>query len=323
MRKFLYEYLLRSVRLKLDMAPAVLVSPYRIAKEFLVFKTTLLYQLKSAILISLGILSASFGLESFLLPSQFIDGGVVGVSLMVNQKMGISLSVLLVLLNLPFIALGYQQFGRTFAIKSTLAIIGLAAVVALVHFPVITSDKLLVAAFGGVFLGAGIGLVMRGGAVIDGTEILAIYTGRKTGLTVGDVILVFNVIIFFTAAYVLTPESAMYSMLTYFAASKMVDFIVEGIEEYIGVTIISTHFEEIQEMIINKMKRGVTVYSGVGGYGKSGPKPHHRDILFSVVTRIELATLKSEVEKIDPNAFIVLTNVLDAKGGMMKKRALK
>jgi uncharacterized membrane-anchored protein YitT (DUF2179 family) len=305
------------------MASSVLVSPYRIAKEFLIFKLTLLYRLRSTILIALGILSAGFGLQGFLLPSHFIDGGVVGISLMVNSTTGFSLSILLVLLNLPFIVIGYHQFGKAFALKSVLAIIGLALAVAMVQYPVVTSDKLLVASFGGIFLGAGIGLVMRGGAVIDGTEILAIYLGKKSGLTVGDVILLFNIVIFATAAYILTPEAAMYSMLTYFAASKMVDFIVEGIEEYIGVTIISTHHAEIQDMIVQKMKRGITVYSGTGGHGKTGPQAHQREILFSVVTRIELASLKAEVEKIDPNAFIVLTNVLDAKGGMMKKRALK
>jgi len=271
----------------------------------------------------MGILSAGLGLKGFLLPNHFIDGGVTGISLIVNAVSGVPLSILLLLINLPFILLGFSQIGQSFALKSILAITGLALAVAIIQYPVVTSDKLLVAAFGGFFLGAGIGLAMRGGAVIDGTEVLAIYVGKKTGLTIGDVILIFNILIFSTAAYVLSLESALYSMLTYISASKTVDFIIEGIEEYIGVTIISSHHEEIRRMIIEKIRRGVTVYSGKRGFGKTGEKPNQSDIIFTVVTRLEIAKLHSEVNKIDPNAFVVMTNVLDARGGMIKKRPLK
>lgn len=323
MHKFLYNYLIRSVRRKLGMIPTIRVSRYRIAREFLRFRTTVKYWFRSAIMVGIGILSAGFGLQGFLLPSHFIDGGVMGISLMVHQTVGLSLSIALVVFNAPFIALGYFQFGASFALKSILAIIGLAAAVAIIEFPVVTSDKLLVAAFGGIFLGSGIGFAMRGGAVIDGTEVLAIYISRRTGISIGDIILVFNVLIFITAVYILSAEAAMYSMLTYFAASKMVDFVVEGFEEYIGVTIISTHHEEVQEMIMTKMKRGVTVYKGHGGFGKSGYSEHNRDILFSVITRIELPKFRAEIGKIDPNVFFVLSNVLDVKGGIVKQRPLK
>ena len=323
MRKFVYNLLVRSLSRRFGEASTIVVTPYRLAKEFLIFKANVGYWIRSIFLVALGILSAGLGLKGFLLPNHFIDGGVTGISLIVNATTQIPLPILLIVINLPFILLGLSQIGRSFAIKSILAIAGLALAVAVIQYPVVTTDKLLVAAFGGFFLGAGIGLAMRGGAVIDGTEVLAIYVGKKTGLTIGDVILIFNVLIFSTAAYVLSLEAALYSMLTYISASKTVDFIIEGIEEYIGVTIISSHHEEIRQMIIEKMRRGVTIYNGKKGFGKSGEKPNQSDIIFTVVTRLEIAKLKSEVEKIDPNAFVFMTNVLDAKGGMIKKRQLK
>ena len=323
MRKFVYNLLVRSLSRRFGEASTIVVTPYRLAKEFLIFKANVGYWIRSIFLVALGILSAGLGLKGFLLPNHFIDGGVTGISLIVNATTQIPLPILLIVINLPFILLGLSQIGRSFAIKSILAIAGLALAVAVSQYPVVTTDKLLVAAFGGFFLGAGIGLAMRGGAVIDGTEVLAIYIGKKTGLTIGDVILIFNVLIFSTAAYVLSLEAALYSMLTYISASKTVDFIIEGIEEYIGVTIISSHHEEIRQMIIEKMRRGVTIYNGKKGFGKSGEKPNQSDIIFTVVTRLEIAKLKSEVEKIDPNAFVFMTNVLDAKGGMIKKRPLK
>ncbi len=194
--------------------------------------------------------------------------------------------------------------------------------VAFVHFPAITHDKLLVAVFGGFFLGAGIGLAVRGGAVIDGTEVLAIFLSRKLGTTIGDIIIGINIVVFSTAAYLINIETALYAMITYLSASKTLDFIIEGIEEYTSVTIISSHSEQIREMIINKMGRGVTLYSGKGGFGKSG-QTRNVDIVFTVITRLELNKLKTELVKIDPNAFIVMSSVKDTKGGMIKKRPLK
>jgi len=211
--------------------------------------------------------------------------------------------------------------GKVFAIKTMLAISGLALVLATVHFPDVTQDKLLVAVFGGFFLGAGIGLAVRGGAVIDGTEVLAIFLSRKLGTTIGDIIIVINVVIFSAAAYFLSIEIALYSMITYVAASRTLDFIVEGIEEYIGVTIISAHSEKIRHMIMDQLGRGLTVYSGRRGYGKRG-EAKEIDIVYTVVTRLELNKLNSEIEKIDSNAFVVMSSVKDTKGGMLKKRPL-
>ena len=242
---------------------------------------------------------------------------------MIAEITKVHLSLLILIINIPFIALGFTQISKPFAIKSILAIVGLSVVIATINYPLITSDKLLVAVFGGFFLGAGIGLSIRGGGVIDGTEILAIYLSKKTGFTIGDIILVFNILIFSVAAYLLSIETALYSILTYLAASKTVDFAVEGVEEYTGVTIISVKSEEIRLMIIEKLGRGVTIYNGKRGFGKRGDSLNHTDIVYTVITRLEIARLQSEIDKIDKNAFIIMSSVKDTKGGMIKKRPLK
>ena len=292
------------------------------AKAFRKFKLLMKREVISAFGITLGVFSASFGLKSFLLPNDFIDGGITGVSLLVSAVTGWKLPILIVLLNVPFIILGYKQIGRNFMIKTMLGIVGLGLCVAFVDFPTLTADKLLVAVFGGFFLGAGIGLAMRGGGVIDGTEVMAISLSKSTSLTIGDVILVANVGIFSVAAWLLSLETALYSILAYLSASKTVDFIIEGIEEYTGVTIISAHTEEIRIMITENLGRGVTIYKGTRGYGKTGDKKGDIDILYSVITRLEVARLNTEIEKIDPAAFVIMTSIKDTRGGMIKKRTL-
>ncbi len=279
-------------------------------------------QIKDLVLLSLGVASAAIGLKGFLLPNGFLDGGAMGVSLLLEILTGVDLSLLIVLVNLPFIAIGYWQVSGEFAFKSTVAIVALAVLVHVVQLPIFTTDKLLIAVFGGFFLGAGIGFAIRGGAVIDGTEVLAIYMSRRTSITVGDFIAVFNVVLFSGAIFLTDMETAMYAMLTYFAASKTVDFLIHGIEEYIGVTIVSSHAEVICDAITNNLGRGVTTYKSEAGHGKSGRVREERLVLFCVVTRLEVTRLVLEVEKIDPNAFIVQHPIRDTKGGMIKKRPL-
>lgn len=271
----------------------------------------------------LGVLSAGFGLRSFLMPNGFIDGGVMGISLLANRETEIGLSILIVVINIPFLLLGYRQISRSFSIRSILAITALALAVALIPYPVITNDNLLVSVFGGFFLGLGIGLTIRGGGVIDGTEVLAIYLNRRTSLSVGDFILIFNIFIFAIAAYLLSIEVALYSILTYLSASKTVDFILEGIEEFTGVTIISNRSRQITEMIQNQLGRGLTIYTGKKGFGKSGESANTSDIIFTVITRLEVNRLTSEIEKIDRKAFIVMQSIKDTRGGMVKKLPLK
>jgi len=298
------------------------MTEYRFAKAYREFQIIVKRQFKDAVLITVGIFSAAFGLKGFLLTNNFIDGGATGISLLISALTDIPLALLIICINIPFVILGYIVLGKGFAIKTALAIAGLAICVATVNFPNITDDNLLVAIFGGFFLGAGIGLAVRGGSVIDGTEVLAIYLSKKLGTTIGDIIILINIAIFSTAAYFLSIEVAMYSMITYLAASKTLDFIVEGIDEYIGVTIISSHSDEIREMIIHVMGRGVTVYSGKRGYGKKG-ETREVDIIYTVITRLELNKLSTEIQKIEPNAFVVMNSVKDTKGGMISKRALK
>jgi len=279
-------------------------------------------EIKSSLYIFLGIIAAGFGLNGFLLPNKFIDGGVTGVSLLLTELTQLPFSVLIILINIPFIFLSYFTLGKSFAIKTLLAIIGLALCVAIIHFPIITNDKLLVAVFGGIFLGAGIGLTIRGGGVIDGTEVLAIYVSKKMGVTIGDIIIMINVAIFGSAAFLLSIETALYSMITYFAASKTLDFIIEGIDEYIGVTIVSPHCKEMRDMIVQTMGRGVTIYKGAKGVGKTGERDD-LDIIYTVITRLEINKLNTEIEKISPTAVVVMTSVKDTRGGMIKKKAYK
>jgi len=279
--------------------------------------------IKDVFFIAFGVASAGFGLKGFLLPNKFLDGGVMGISLLTNFVTGINLSILVLVINFPFVVIAYTQVSKKFAFRTMIAITLLALVLAWVEFPIITHDKLLISVFGGFFLGAGIGLSIRGGSVIDGTEVLAIYSSRKTTLTVGDFILVFNIFIFSVAAYLLNTETALYAILTYLVASKTVDFVVHGIEEYTSVMIVSEKSEEIKDAIINKLGRGVTILKGKSGYGKKGHRSFDVDVIYSVVTRLELQRLKTEITKIDPDAFVVENSINDIKGGMIKKRAFQ
>lgn len=270
------------------------------------------------LLIVLGILSAGMGIKGFLLSSHFIDGGVTGVSMLLASVLGYPLALLVPLINLPFIALGYRQIGWAFALKSTLAIAGLSACLAFVTYPDVTPDKLLTAVFGGLFLGAGIGLAIRGGAVLDGTEIAALLISKNSHvLKVGDIILIVNVFIFATAAFFLGIDEALYSVLTYIAASKTIDFLLHGIEEYNAIIIMSEKSDEIREAIVRVLSRGVTIYNGRGG--KTG---RAMNILYCVVTRLEIGRVKNVVQEIDDAAFVVVHPLADASGGIIKKTAL-
>lgn len=266
------------------------------------------------LLIVLGILSAGMGLKGFLLSSRFIDGGVTGISMLIAEVFHFPLSILLVIFNLPFIALGYKQVGAKFAIKSAVAIAGLALALAVIPYPDVTSNQLLTAVFGGFFIGAGIGLTIRGGAVLDGTEIAAILLSKKSSiLKVNDIILILNIIIFIVAAFELGVENAMYSILTYFAAAKTIEFLLYGIEEYQAIIITSDCHELIRQSLVGS-GRSVTIYKGQGGVSNT-----ERDILYVVVTRLEIGEIKKTVKSFDPNAFIIVHTISDAEGGLIKK----
>jgi uncharacterized membrane-anchored protein YitT (DUF2179 family) len=272
----------------------------------------------NVVLVTAGILSAGFGIKGFLLSSGFIDGGVTGVSMLFSAVLGIPLWIFILVFNIPFIGLGFRQIGSVFATKSALAITGLSICLAIVPYPDVTPDKLLTAVFGGFFLGAGIGLAIRGGAVLDGTEIAALLISKRSRmLKVGDVILIFNIFIFSAAAFFLGIESALYSIITYFAASKMVDFLIHGIEEYTAIIIISDRSAEIRQAIVSRLNRGVTVLKGRGGMSD-----REQDILLCVVTRLEIGGVKSIANGIDTSAFILIHPLSAVEGGVIRKSML-
>ncbi|MGN7206033.1 YitT family protein [Pedobacter sp. SAFR-022] len=277
-----------------------------------------LHLIKEILFIGAGVTSACFGLKSFLMPNGFIDGGVTGMSLLITKLTRLELYYLIVIINIPFVILGFRQIGKTFAVKTSIAIVLLSLMLAILPFEPITHDKLLIAFFGGLFLGAGIGLAMRGGCVIDGTEVLALYISRNSVLTVGNIILILNILIFCVAAILVNIETALYAILTYLSASNTIDYIVNGIEQYTGVTIISDKNEDIKAFIINDMKRGVTIYKGEGGYGIK----KDIDILYTIVTKIEMSKLQTAIRQIDADAFVVQQQIADLKGGVVKKHAL-
>jgi uncharacterized membrane-anchored protein YitT (DUF2179 family) len=276
------------------------------------------HALLHTVLILLGILSAGMGIHGFLLSSNFIDGGVTGVSMLVSQVTGTPLSIWIALVNLPFIALGYRQIGGAFALRSAAAIGGLSVALATIHFPDVTSDRLLTAVFGGFFLGAGIGLAVRGGAVLDGTEIAALLISKRSHLLkVGDVILLFNVVLFLAAMSLLGVEEALYSILTYVTAARTLDFVIHGIEEYTAITIVSRASGEIAARIMAHLGRGVTVYKGRGGL-----RFEDQEILYCVVTRLEIGKVKAIVLGLDNNAFVTTHPLSGVDGGMVKRGAL-
>jgi uncharacterized membrane-anchored protein YitT (DUF2179 family) len=281
-----------------------------------VFRKRLAHESLNTGLIALGVLSAAMGLKGFLLSSSFIDGGVTGISMLVAKTTGMSLSLLLPVINLPFIFVAYRQLGRAYAVRSVLGIAGLAAALAFVPFPDVTPDRTLTAVFGGFFIGAGIGLAVRGEAVLDGTEIAALVISRRADMfRVGDVILGFNIVLFVAAMSALGVEPALYSILTYVAAAWTLDFVLHGIDEYTAITIVSSANARIRDRITVDLGRGVTVYKGYGGM--SGAE---QDILYCVVTRLEIGKVKAIVREIDEQAFFVFYPLAGAEGGTFRLR---
>jgi uncharacterized membrane-anchored protein YitT (DUF2179 family) len=273
---------------------------------------------KDTLLIGAGVVSAGFGLKGFLFSSHFIDGGVTGISMLGAMVLGLPLPLLILVINLPFVALGWRQMGANFAVKSMLAIGALSVCIGLIPYPDVTPDKLLTAVFGGFFLGVGIGLAIRGGAVLDVTDIAALLISKKTSVfRVGDVILILNVVIFSAAIFFLGVEPALYSILTYLAASKTVDFLLHGLEEYTSVIIISRQSERIRRVLLDSLHRGVTVYKGRGGQTDAD-----QDILCCIVTRLEIGKVKAAARNIDHGCFIITHSLADVEGGVVKKPRL-
>ncbi len=274
---------------------------------------------KDVIYTLLGTLIAGFALRSFLIPNHFLDGGVTGMSLLLHEVYHYNIAIVIILLNIPFIIAGGFLVNKTFTLKMLACIIALGLYLQYFPYPIITSDKLLVSIFGGFFLGTGIGLAMRGGCAIDGIEVLALYTLKRSSFTISEIILGLNVIIFLIAGVKLGFETVLYSMLTYFAASRTISYVIEGLEEYTGVTIISGKSNEIKEQLVMSMGKGITIYKGERGYMKDSFDVHHDcDIVFTIVTRLEVRRLKNVVHSLDPKAFIFTNTIKEAAGGVLK-----
>ena len=267
--------------------------------------------------IAIGIILASVGLKAFLLPNGFMDGGVTGIALLVNRVIGIDISLLLVIFSLPFLILGYYTVSIRIVIKSIVSILSFALLIHFGDYGIITEDKLLISIFGGLCLGGGIGIAIRNGSVLDGSEILGIYLNDKYGLSIGKVILMFNIVLFSITAMVVTIEVALYSILTYIVTAKVTDLTIEGFEDFIGVTIVSNDYAKIKHAIMTNLGVGLTTYKGSKGFGSQGSQQDF-DIIHTIINRIDIKKMHRIIEEIDENAFIVEFDVNNVKGGVLR-----
>lgn len=268
--------------------------------------------------IAIGILLASVGLKMFLLPNGFLDGGATGIAILLSELFNVDISVILIIVSIPFLALAWFNVSKRIFIKSVISIVSLAIVIHFENFQSITEDKLLIAIFGGLFLGAGIGLTIRNGAVLDGSEILGIVVNEKLGISIGNTILLFNTILFGITAALLSIEVAMYSILTFIVTAKVVDLMIEGFEDFVGLMIVSENSEEINKELIRLIGTGTTLYEGSGGFGKRGI-PSKNDIIHTVINRIDIRRTYNLIDSIDKNAFIIEFDVNHVKGGIKTK----
>lgn len=276
---------------------------------------------RSIVYTLMGVFLAIIGLQGFMISNNFLDGGVTGISILITGFADIHISILLIVINLPFVFIGYKKIGRTFGIRALIAILILAAGMYFIQIPPFTSDNVLIAVFGGFFIGLGIGLVIRGGGVIDGLEVIAYYTQKKSGFSSGEIIMFLNSLIIMGAAFKFGLETAMYSILVYFTAMKTSDYVVDGFEEYTALTIISAKDQEVKSLIVNEFGKAISVYKGERGYlpGKFHVKADV-DIIMTVVTRLEIHRIKESVTEIDAKAFFYVQSIKEVKGGLIKKK---
>lgn len=277
---------------------------------------------KSLLLILIGTSLAVLAMKGFMIPNRFMDGGITGISILLHEIFHINISFLVIILNVLFVYLGYKRIGKTFAVQTTIAVLLLSVGLLFIYINPITHDKLLIAIFGGILMGTGVGLVIRGGGVIDGAEVIAVFTGRKTGFSNSEIIMLINTIIFIVAALQFGIETAMYSIITYFTATRATNYVVDGIEEFTAMNIISARQEEIKSFLVNDMGKGITVYKGERGY-LPGSFEIRTDceIIVTIVTRLEIKQIEDGILGIDPKAFIYVNSIKEATGGILKAKA--
>jgi uncharacterized membrane-anchored protein YitT (DUF2179 family) len=272
--------------------------------------------------ILVGIALAVLAMKGFMIPNRFLDGGVTGISILLHEIFHIDISILVIVLNALFIYLGYRRIGKTFAVQTTIAVALLSLGLFFIDIHPITKDKLLIAIFGGLLMGSGVGLVIRGGGVIDGAEVIAVFTGRRTGFSNSEIIMLINTIIFGVAAFQFNIETAMYSVITYFTATRAINYVVDGIEQFTAMNIISAQHDEIKNFLVNELGKGITVYKGERGYlpGSFDVKTD-TEIIVTIVTRLEIKQIQEALVKIDPKVFVYVQTVKEASGGILKAKA--
>ncbi|MBS9525830.1 YitT family protein [Litoribacter ruber] len=281
-----------------------------------------IFSFKSIAFTIIGVAFAVVGLQGFMVPNNFLDGGITGISILVKGFANVHISILLIVFNLPFLIIGYSKIGQTFSLKALIAVLLLAAGMYFIEIPIFTTDKVLIAVFGGFFIGMGIGFVIRGGGVIDGLEVIGYYTKKKSGFTSGEIILALNTIIILGAAFKFGIETAMYSILVYFTAMKTSDYVVDGFEEYTALTIISKEHEQIKSLIVNNFGKAISVYKGERGYlPENFHLKYECDIIMTIVTRLEIHRIKEAVNEIDAEAFFYIQSIKEVKGGLIKRKA--
>ncbi len=278
--------------------------------------------IKSFLHVLIGISLATFAMKGFMIPNRFLDGGVTGISILLHEIFGINISILVIILNIIFIYLGYKKISKTFAVQTTIAVILLSLALLVINIKPVTTDPLLIAIFGGLLIGTGIGLVIRGGGVIDGVDVIAVFTQRRTGLSNTEVVLIINSIIMLTAAYQFGIETTLYSIITYFTATRATNYVVDGIEEFTAIHIISSAHNEIKNYLVNELGKGITVYKGERGYlPGSFDIRNDADIIVTIVTRLEIKQIQETLEEIDPKVFTYIQSVKEASGGILKVKA--
>jgi len=280
------------------------------------------WNLKNMLQIILGVGMAVFAMKGFMIPNRFMDGGVTGISILLHEISHFNISIFILVFNLGFIYLGYKRIGKTFAVQTSLAVILLAIGLLFSDIPAVTTDRLLIAIFGGILMGTGVGLVIRSGGVIDGAEVIAVFTKRRTGFSNSEIIMLFNTFIFAGAAFHFGLETAMYSLITYFAATRATDYVVDGIEQYTSIHIISAQHDSVKKLLVNELGKGITVYKGERGYlpGSFDIK-QDCEIIVTIVTRLEINQIQESISEIDPKAFMYIQNVKEAAGGILKGKA--
>lgn len=277
---------------------------------------------KNILLILVGTSLAVLAMKGFMIPNRFMDGGITGISILIHEIFHINISILVILLNICFIYLGYKNIGKTFAVQTGIAVMLLAIGLLFVDINPITNDKLLIAAFGGILIGTGVGLVIRGGGVIDGAEVIAVFTVRKTGFSNSEIIMLINTLIFAVAAFQFGIETAMYSIITYFTATRATNYVVDGIEEFTSMNIITSQPEEVKNLLVNEFAKGITVYKGERGYLPGSFEIRTQsDIIVTIITRLEIKQIQDAILEIDPQAFIYVQSIKEASGGVLKAKA--